>query len=320
MAAEDMTPSYYMVEDDDSIDTHIAERIAHFNGYPDGAGAVMALFPVDWTGAEGELATLRENGTVALDLDGTFDLPEPFDRGTPPTMITTTTGMAALKPDHPDNQTIESGFRAVGIPVPDVVRAMNAREAARTGDRAALRAFVSEGLGRWSGWSEPVSTALLGNWADPLYKSGQLSPGAVGKILAEAKVINGQLKPIWLRQANRERVRLLDAPLGDGMTLYDVLSGQPAADTGFEGFDDPRLVQILEALSEKEQAVTMARSRPGVNSWPEAARVVGVSQPEVVGEQVRRKVKRLANQLTGRETGDGVGNRRSGPDTSHTRG
>ncbi|MFJ7341976.1 hypothetical protein ACIQU3_16990 [Streptomyces sp. NPDC101110] len=312
MAAEDLTPSYYMVEDDDSIDTDIAERIAHFNGYPDGAGAVMALFPVDWTGAEGELVTLRENGTVALDLDGTFELPEPFDRGTPRTMITTTTGMAVLKPNHPDNQTIESGFRAVGVPVPDVVRAMNAREAARTGDRAALRAFVSEGLGRWSGWSEPVSTALLGNWADSLYNEGQLSPGAVDQFLAEARVINGQLKPIWLRQANRERVRLLDAPLGDGMTLYDVLSGQPGADTSFEGFDDPRLIEILDALSEEDQAVTIARSRPGVNSWPEAARVAGVPQPEVVGEQVRRKVKRLANQLTGRsrETGDGTGDGR----------
>ncbi|MFF4874225.1 hypothetical protein [Streptomyces sp. NPDC000961] len=304
MTAEDLPTSYYMVEDDDSIDTHIAERINQFNWDPDGAGAVMALFPVAWTGAEGELATLREDGTVALDLDGTFERPEPFDRVTPPVMITTTNGMAVLKPDHPDNQTIESGFRAVGIPVPDVVRAMNAREAARTGDRAALRAFVSEGLGRWSGWSEPVSTALLGNWADPLYNEGQLCPGAMDQFLAEARVINGQLKPIWLRQANRAHVQLLDTPLGDGMTLYDVLSGQPAADSSFEGFDDLRLIQILNALSEEERRVTIARSRRGVASWPEAARVAGFSQPEVVGERVRRKVKRLASQLSGQETGD----------------
>lgn len=305
MTAEDLTPSYYMVEDDGSIDTDIAERIAHFNFYPDGAGAVMALFPVDWTGVEGELVTLRENGTVALDLDGTFSLPEPFDRVTPPTLITTTTGMAVLNPSHPGNETIESGFRAVGIPVPDLVRAMDAREAAITGDRAGLRAFVSEELGWWSGWHEPVSTALLGRWADSLYDEGRLSPSTVDHFLAEARVINRQLKPIWLRQANRERVRLLDAPLGDGMTLYDVLSGQPATDTYFEGFDDPRLIKILNALSEEEQVVTIARSRLGVNSWSEAARVAGVPQPEVVGEQVRRKVKRLANQLSGGESGDG---------------
>jgi hypothetical protein len=102
-------------------------------------------------------------------------------------------------------------------------------------------------------------------------------------------------------------VRLLDAPLGDGMTLYDVLSGQPADDTRFEGFGDPRLIQILNALSEKEQVVAIARSRPGVTSWPEAARVAGFLDPEDVGERVRRKVKRLANQLTGQETGHGSG-------------
>jgi hypothetical protein len=311
MAAEDLTPSYYMVEDNGygSLNTPIAEQIAHFNGHSDG-GIVMALFPVDWTGTEGEIATLRSDGTVVLDLDGTFAQPEPFDRVAPPTVITTTTGMAVLKPDHPNNQTIESGFRAVGVPVPDVVRTMNAREAALTGDRASLGTFVSEELGWWRGWHEPVSTALLGDWAKPLYKQGRLSPGAVDQFLAEAKVINGQLKPIWLRQANQERVRLLDAPLGDGMTLYDVLSGQPAVDRDFEGFDDPRLIQILNALSEEEQAVTVARSRHGVNSWPEAARVAGVRQPEVVGEQVRRKVKRLANQLTSgfRKTGGAMRN------------
>jgi hypothetical protein len=310
MAAEDLTPSYYMVEDNDSTNTNLAERINQFNWDPDAAGMVMALLPVDWREAGGQLVTLRADGTVALDLDGTFDLPEPFDRVGPPTMITTTAGMAVLNPDHPDNQTLESGFRAVGVPVPEVVRAMDAREAARAGDQAALRAFVSEGLGRWSGWREPISTALLGNWADPLYDQGQLAPGAVDQLLAEARIINGQLKPIWLRQANQEHVRLLDAPLGDGMTLYDVLAGQPAADTGFEGFDDPRLIKILDGLSEQEQAVTVARSRPGVTSWPEAAQVAGVPQPDVFGEHVRRKVKRLANRLTGspRKTVDGMGN------------
>jgi hypothetical protein len=35
---------------------------------------------------------------------------------------------------------------------------------------------ITQALGRWSGRSEPVSTALLGNWADPLYNKGQLPP------------------------------------------------------------------------------------------------------------------------------------------------
>lgn len=115
--------------------------------------------------------------------------------------------MAVLKPDDPANQTLESGFQAVGIPVPDVVRALNAREASLAGDRAAIRAYTSEALGRWSGWSEPISTALLGNWADPLYNEGRLSPSALDLFLAEARVINKQLTPIWCRKANREHVR-----------------------------------------------------------------------------------------------------------------
>ncbi|MFI1409606.1 hypothetical protein ACH4Y0_06715 [Streptomyces sp. NPDC020707] len=310
MATEDQTPSYYMVEDNDSIDTQMAERINEFNWDPDAAGAVMALFPVDWAGCEGELVTLRQDGTVAIDIDGTFALPEPFDRGTHSTMITTTTGMAVLKPDHPANQMVESGFQAVGVPVPEVVRALNAREAALTGDRAAIRAYTSEALGRWSGWSEPISTALLGNWADPLHNEGRLSPGALALFLAEASVINKQLKPIWDRKANREYVRLLDAPLSHGMTLHDVLSGQPAIDLSFDGFEDSRLIEILETLSTDERAVVMWRSRHGITSWAEAAMAAGVPEPEVVGKRVRRKVKRLAAHITSGalQAGAGTGN------------
>ncbi|MFB6482025.1 hypothetical protein ACFCXF_30785 [Streptomyces virginiae] len=310
MTTEDQSPSYYMVEDDDSIDTHVAERIAEFNWDPGTGGAVMALFPIDWTGSTGELVTLREDGSVALDIDGTFDLPEPFDRGTPPTMITTTTGMAVLKPDHPANQTIESGFQTVGIPVPDVVRALNAREAALTGDRAAIRAYTSEALGRWSGWNEPISTALLGNWANPLYDEGRLSLSALDLFLAEARVINQQYKPLWDRKANREYVRLLDAPLGDdGMTLHDVLAGQPAVDLAFEGFEDPRLIEILGTLSADERAVAMWHSRRGITNWVEAAMAAGVPEPraKAVGTRVRRKVKRLAALITSRALEAGAG-------------
>lgn len=71
----------------------------------------------------------------------TFDLPEPFDRAVPPTLITTTTGMAALKAGHPANQTIECGFRSLNIPVPDVIQALSAREAALVGDGSTIHSF-----------------------------------------------------------------------------------------------------------------------------------------------------------------------------------
>lgn len=298
MADEDLTPSYTMVEDDGSVHTDLAERISQFNWDPGTGGMVMALFPVDWTGNEGDLVTLRADGSIALDRDGMFELPEPFDRAVPPTMITTTTGMAALKPDHPANQTIESSFRALNIPVPEVIQALSAREAALGGDGSAIHSFTSDVLGMWSGWNEPVSTALLGNWADPLYSQGRLAPDDLNRLRSEARVIHRQLQPVWRRKVNRSRLLLLDTPLGDGLTLYDLVAGE-AADAGVDTcFEDPRLIEILNALSPAELKVTLALASPGVTNWPEAAMAAGAAEPKLQGERVRRKVKRLAALIT----------------------
>jgi hypothetical protein len=215
-------------------------------------------------------------------------------------MITTTTGIAVLKAGHPANQTIESGFRALNIPVPDVIQALSAREAALAGDGSTIRSFRAEVLGMWRGWNEPVSTALLGNWADPLYGQGHLTPDALKKLKSEAKAINRQLTPVWRRKTGQKRLWLLDTPLGGGLTLYDLVPAQAAADTGVEaGFDDPRLTEILEALSPAERAVTLALANPGVTTWAEAAMAAGAAQPEIQGEKVRRKVRRLARRITG---------------------
>ncbi|MER5914990.1 hypothetical protein ABT124_32135 [Streptomyces sp. NPDC001982] len=295
------TPSYTMIEDDCSVHTDLAERISQFNWDSDTGAAVTALFPAHWSGNTGDLVTLREDGSVAFDMDGTFELPEPFNRVAPPMMITTTTGMAVLKAGHPANQTIESGFRALNIPVPDVIQALGAREAALAGDGSTIHSFRSEVLGMWSGWNEPVSTALLGNWADPLYDQGRLTPDALSKLKSEASVINRQLTPVWRHKVNQARLLLLDTPLGDGLALYDLVPGQAAPGTEVEaGFDDPRLTEILEALSPAERAVTLALATPGVTTWAEAAMAAGAAQPKRRGEQVRRKVKGLAARITGR--------------------
>ncbi|MFJ8158443.1 hypothetical protein [Streptomyces sp. NPDC094468] len=301
MATEDPTPSYTMVEDDCSVQNELAERISQFNYESNTGAAVMALFPAQWSGSAGDTVTLRGDGSIALDMDGTFDLPEPFDRVAPPTLITTTTGMAVLKADHPANQTIESGFRALNIPVPEVIQALSAREAALAGDGPTIHSFTSNVLGRWSGWNEPVSTALLGDWADPLYDQGHLTPEALDKLKSEASVIHRQLTPVWRRKVNQSRLLLLDTPLGDGLTLYDLVCGQAAVDTGFEtGFEDPRLIEILKALSPAERVVTLALAIPGVTTWEEAAMVAGAAEPKLQGPKVRRKVKRLAGRSTDR--------------------
>jgi len=222
-------------------------------------------------------------------------------------MITTTTGMAVLKPDHPANQTIESGFRSLNIPVPAVIQALGARDAALAGDGSTIRSFTSDVLGRWSGWTEPVSTALLGNWADTLYDQGRLTPDALDKLKAEAGVINKQLTPVWNRKVNHARLLLLDTPLGDGLSLHDLVPSQAAAGIGAEaGFDDPRLTEIMKALSPAERAVTLALASGGVTTWAEAAMAAGATQPKYVGNQVRRKVKRLAARITGRSSTTGA--------------
>jgi hypothetical protein len=299
MATEDPTPSYTMVEDDDSVHTDLAERISQFNYFSNTGAAVTALFPAHWRENTGDTVTLREDGSISLDVDGTFDLPEPFDRVAPPTLITTTTGMAVLKAGHPANQTIESGFRALNIPVPEVIQALSAREAALAGDGPTIHSFTSEVLGRWSGWNEPVSTALLGNWAAPLYDQGHLTPDALDELRSEASVIHRQLTPVWRRKANQSRLLLLDTPLGDGLTLYDLVCGQAAVDPGFEtDFQDWRLTEILKALSPAERAVTLALGARGVTTWAEAAMAAGAADPERQGEKVRRKVKRLVRRIT----------------------
>ncbi|MFJ6889661.1 hypothetical protein ACIQRC_33100 [Streptomyces californicus] len=303
MPTDDPTPSYSMVEDDGSVHTELAERISHFNYAPDTGAAVTALFPASWNENAGDLVTLREDGSLVLDLDDTFGLPEPFDRVAPPMMITTTTGMAVLKADHPANQTLESGFRSLNIPVPDVIQALGAREAALAGDTSTVHFFRSDVLGMWKGWDESISTALLGNWADTLYDQGRLTLDALDKLKAEASVINKQLTPVWRRKLNHARLLLLDIPLGDGLSLYDLVPGQAAADLGVEaGFDDPRLAEIMQALSPAERAVTLALATGGVTTWAEAAMAAGATQPKYAGEQVRRKVKRLAARIIGRSS------------------
>ncbi|WP_446458725.1 hypothetical protein [Streptomyces rochei] len=303
MATEDTTPTYTMVEDDDSVHTDLAERISQFNYFSNTGAAVTALFPAHWRENTGDTVSLHKDGSVALDMDGTFELPEPFDRVATPMMISTTTGMAVLKAGHPANQTIASGFRALNIPVPDVIQALSARDAALAGEGSTIRSFTSDVLGRWSGWHEPVSTALLGNWADSLFDQGRLTPDALIKLTAEAKAIHKQLTPVWRRKTGKERLLLLDTPLGDGLTLYDLIPAQTADGSGLEAvLANPRLAAILEALSPAERAVMLALGTPGVVTWAEAAMAAGAAEPERQGERVRRKVKRLAARITGRSS------------------
>ena len=148
-----------------------------------------------------------------------------------------------------------------------------------------------------------VSTALIGEWATPLLSScGRLSPEALHCLRSEARAVHRQLTPVWRRKISRSRVLLLDTPLGDGLTLYDLVDGQMRTDPAIEtAFGDPRLEAVLARLAPAERAVAMAWAHPSTGTWT-AAHLAGHADPEAFGERVRRKLKRLGALYTARSS------------------
>ncbi|MFB6508288.1 MULTISPECIES: hypothetical protein [unclassified Streptomyces] len=146
-------------------------------------------------------------------------------------------------------------------------------QAALLDDTPQVDAFTSDVLGLWSGWREPVSTALLGDWASPLLSSGSLGPTALDCLRAEARIIHRQLTPVWRRRVAGERLWSLDFRFGDDLTTYDLISGGPAPYEVLAGTlpDDPRVATVLAQLRPIEHAVAMAWASTRVTSWAEAA-------------------------------------------------
>jgi hypothetical protein len=145
-------------------------------------------------------------------------------------------------------------------------------------------------------WREAVTTALLGNWSDPLFNDGRLSHTAVGALKAEARAVHRQLVPVWRRGTRRGSVLSLDAGLGDGLSLYDLVAADAdllAHATGCV-FEDARLNAVLRGLNETERRVVFAYAVGEGTTWAEAAAAAGATDPHALGERVRRKAKRLA--------------------------
>jgi hypothetical protein len=66
------------------------------------------------------------------------------------------------------------------------------------------------------------------------------------------------------------------------------------------GFDDPRVDAVLAKLTVEERRVAMAWACHCADTWTEAARFGGATDPEAFGERVRRKLKRLGTEYTRR--------------------
>lgn len=122
---------------------------------------------------------------------------------------------------------------------------------------------------RSSQWAEAISTALLGSWADPLVVTGRLSDTAIGALRADARSLHRSLAPIWRRGTKHGRVLSLDASLGDGLSLYDLVAADIdlLARTLGGVFADERLNRVLRALEPDEQQVVFAYAEDGGTTW-----------------------------------------------------
>ncbi|MFH8559879.1 hypothetical protein [Streptomyces sp. NPDC017988] len=183
-------------------------------------------------------------------------------------------------------------------PVPDLMAALEARADALQNRQDKVENFAARVLGvnRSTRWCEAVSTALMGDWTRPLDERGCLPPEALGQLRAEAHTIHRQLVPLWRRRVRRSRLLLLDAPLGDGLCLYDLVADRANLSDACLGMaiHDDRLLRIVQHLTSEERLVVVALAAGDGATWTEAAAHAGASDPTAFGERVRRKTRRLA--------------------------
>ncbi|MFD7334922.1 hypothetical protein ACFV98_02815 [Streptomyces violascens] len=317
MTAEDTLPPLPLPEASDALCTAVPEadvdlalrctqfmRTAEVMDSPAPGVYVEAVIPVHWE-VDGGIVAVHSDGTVATQLIGDHPPLHILETGTRHLLARSFDYLHVPSPG-PSAETIAQGFMEMGRPVPEVLQALNARQAAMTGDTAQVERFTSEVLGWWSGWQEPVSTALLGRWTAPLHREGHLSLDALSCLRSEAQAIHRQLKPVWRRKINGSRLLLLDTPLGDGLTLYDLVA--PEQRPAFEVEpNEPRLAALLRALTPAERVVVWSWTHPGVATWSDAALLAGAAYPDTAGEKVRRRVRYLVAEQERRRAMPGAG-------------
>ncbi|WP_333738215.1 hypothetical protein [Streptomyces sp. IBSBF 2806] len=153
-------------------------------------------------------------------------------------------------------------------------------------------------LPRSERWREAVTTALVGEWCEPLVHAGHLPSTALGALKADARRVHRQLVPLWRRSTRHGRVLSLDADLGDGLSLYDLVADgvDLLSHTTSGTYEDDRLNAVLRGLDPIERQVVFAYAEGEGSTWTEAAAEVGAVDPAAFGERVRRKAKRQATE------------------------
>ncbi len=184
-------------------------------------------------------------------------------------------------------------------------RAIAARHAAAAGDHEVVNTFMTDILGLWRGarWQEPVSTALLGDWAGDLLTHGRVGFDGLARLEAEARQLHRHLTTLWRRKVNGDRLGSLDLDLGSGLCVHDLVAGGPDPfEALFGGLpDNPGVAAVLEHLTPTERAVAAAWADFQTTTWAEAAAQVteaaaSTATANALGERVRRKLRRLGRQ------------------------
>lgn len=257
---------------------------------PTGAAPRMAYFRANGLDRRSIIVITSEHHrpvTVAVEPDGSLSR----------RLFTTDPALTGAPQLRDAPEVVVGSFTALGQSTIRLAYALRARQAALEGREQLVDRFALEVIGRRGArWREAVSTALLGEWTAPLTREGRLGPDGITSLRREAEVLHRQLMPLWRRRARGSRVLLLDMPLGDGLSLYDLLADRTPGhmEPDGSGTDDARLAAVLRGLLPDERAVALAWTQPGVATWTEAALHAGAADPVATGERIRRKLKRLA--------------------------
>ncbi|MFE4262741.1 hypothetical protein [Streptomyces sp. NPDC056883] len=179
--------------------------------------------------------------------------------------------------------------------------ALVARNAAIEGDHATVDAFSRTWLGleHPARWRAAVEMALLGDWVDRLRDRAADDPALRHLLRREADEAHHQMLPLWEHRTRGQRVTLLSRPVGDGLTLADVVTDRRCPESMLvdDEFQDRRVGAVLRQLAEPEEKVARTWAA-GADSWAVAA--VDSAQHAAYGERVRRKLHRLGARQTER--------------------
>ncbi len=182
--------------------------------------------------------------------------------------------------------------------------AMAAKQAVERGDLDAVKRFMREWLG-----FRVIPIDLIHSASLVLLDIEEWLPDGLGLLDLDDYDPCPKLRSLTLaehrrltrfitdpeRPLNGHPVRSLNAPVRtheSTTTLLELVAAKPQHETD-DDLDDPRLQMLLDKLTDRERRIF--RERGHTRNWHDAA--VACGQPPAAGERLRRKAKRLSEQI-----------------------